>query len=235
MVLFRSMIFALAFYAWSVLLSLLMLPLLLAPWRWISAGMRIWTRGVIWLLRAICGIRVDFRGLEHLPLGPALIAAKHQCMFDTMGPLVVVEDACYVMKSELTRIPFYGWFSEKTKMIVVDRKGQANALRGLLTDAKARIAEGRRIVIFPEGSRTAPRERRNYQPGVAGLYRTLGVPCIPMATNSGAHWPAHGFLRKPGTIVFEFLPAIIPGKSRDAFMAELEDRVERASERLLSE
>jgi 1-acyl-sn-glycerol-3-phosphate acyltransferase len=197
--------------------------------------MVIWTKGVIVLLRAICRIRVDFRGLEYLPATPALVAAKHQCMFDTMGPLVVIKDACYVMKIELTRIPFYGWFSAKTKMIVVDRSAQARALRGLLTDAKARVAEGRQVVIFPEGSRTAPGERRDYQPGVAGLYRTLGLPCVPMATNSGAHWPAHGFLRTPGTIVFEFLPAIAPGLSREAFMAELQVRLEQASDRLLSE
>ncbi len=235
MALIRALAFAAAFYGWSALLSLLMLPFLLGPWRWVSTGMRLWTRGVIGLLQAICGIRVEFRGLDHLPTGPALIAAKHQCMFDTMGPLVVIHDACYVMKSELTRIPVYGWISRKTRMIVVDREGQAKALRGLLTDAKARVAEGRPVVIFPEGSRTAPGERRDYQPGVAGLYRTLGLPCIPMATNSGAHWPAHGFQRIPGTIVFEFLPAIPPGLSREAFMAELQDRVEAASDRLLSE
>ena len=235
MVLLRSLIFAAAFYAWSTLLSLLLLPLLLAPWRWMSAGMVIWTRGVIALLRWICGIRVEFRGLEHLPTGPALIAAKHNCMFDTMGPLVVVKYACYVMKIELTRIPFYGWFSAKTKMIVVDRDGHSNALRGLLTDARTRVAEGRPVVIFPEGSRTAPGERRDYQPGVAGLYRTLKLPCIPMATNSGVHWPAHGFMRTPGTIVFEFLPAIPIGLSREVFMAELQDRIEQASDRLLSE
>ena len=226
MIFARSLIFIAAFYSWSVTLSLIMLPLLLAPWRWVSTGMVIWTRGVIVLLRWICDIRVEFRGLEHLPSGAVLIAAKHQCMFDTMGPLIVLKDASYVMKLELTRIPFYGWFSAKTKMIVVDRGGQATALRGLLTDGKARAADGRPIVIFPEGSRTAPGERRDYQPGVAGLYRALKLPCVPMATNSGVHWPAHGLMRKPGTIVFQFLPAIPPGLSREAFMDDLQRRVE---------
>jgi 1-acyl-sn-glycerol-3-phosphate acyltransferase len=235
MVQLRSFLFAVAFYAWSTILSLTMAPLLLGPWQWVAGGMKIWTQGTIWILRVVCGIVVEFRGLEHLPAGAVLIAAKHQCMFDTMGPLVVVENACYVMKRELTRIPFYGWFSEKTKMIVVDREGQAKALRGMLTEAKARAAQGRPVLIFPEGSRTAPGERTEYQPGVAGLYRTLGLPCIPMATNSGVHWPAHGFLRIPGTIVFEFLPAIAPGLSRETFMTTLKERVERASERLLSE
>ncbi len=198
--------------------------------------MRVWTRGVIvasaWQSATSAS---NFAGSNICRQAQCSIAAKHECMFDTMGPLVVVADACYVMKLELTRIPFYGWFSAKTKMIVVDRAGHSNALRGLLTDAKARVAEGRQVVIFPEGSRTAPGERRDYQPGVAGLYRTLGLPCIPMATNSGSHWPAHGFLRKPGTIVFEFLPAIPQGLSRPVFMTELKSCIEQASDRLLTE
>ncbi len=196
--------------------------------------MDIWAQGIIALL-PICGVRVEFRGLQHAPRGPALIAAKHQCMFDTMGPLVVLERPCYVMKKELTRIPFYGWFSAKSKAIVVDREGEAKALRGLLTDARERVAEGRQILIFPEGTRTEPGTRGGYQPGVAGLYRTLGLSCTPMATNSGVHWPAHGFLRKPGKIVYEFLEPIAPGLRREAFMAELERRIETASDRLLSE
>ena len=230
----RSLVFVAAFYVWSTLVGIFMVPLLLAPGRWMSAAMDVWAKGIIALL-PICGVRVQFRGLNYVPKGPALIAAKHQCMFDTMGPLVVLQRPCYVMKKELTRIPFYGWFSLKSDVIVVDREGEAKALRGLLTEAKQRVADGRQVLIFPEGTRTAPRTRGDYQPGIAGLYRTLGMACIPMATNSGVHWPAHGFLRRPGTIVFEFLEPIQPGLHRQEFMAELERRIETASDRLLSE
>lgn len=235
MIVFRSVVFAGVFYGWSAIMALAMVPLLLAPGRWMSGAMKIWAQGVIVLLRSTCDIRVEFRGLNNIPSGPLLIASKHQCMFDTMGPLVVIDEACYVMKRELTWIPFYSWFSAKTKMIVVDRDGQAAALRGLLSKAKERVAEGRQILIFPEGSRTPPGITVAYQPGVAGLYRTLSLPCVPLATNSGVHWPAHGFLRKPGTIVFEFLAPIAPGLPRVAFMAELTQQVETASRRLLSE
>lgn len=230
----RSLLFVGAFYVWSTFVAILMLPLLLGPGRWMSAAMDVWARGIIALL-PICGVRVEFRGLNHLPSGAALIAGKHQCMFDTMGPLVVLARPCYVMKKELTRIPFYGWFSAKSGMIVVDREGEAKALRALLSEAKKRVEEGRQVVIFPEGTRMAPGIAGDYQPGIAGLYRTLGLPCVPMATNSGVHWPAHGFLRKPGKIVFEFLEPIAPGMRREAFMAELERRVETASTRLLGE
>jgi 1-acyl-sn-glycerol-3-phosphate acyltransferase len=103
----------------------------------------------------------------------------------------------------------------------------------MLSLAKARIAAHRQIVIFPEGTRLAPGEKGVYRPGVAALYRALNAPCILMATNSGTHWPAHGFLRRPGLIVYEFLEPIPPGLDRAAFMATLETRLEAASTALL--
>jgi 1-acyl-sn-glycerol-3-phosphate acyltransferase len=233
MILARSVAFAVVFYLWSILCGLAMLLLLLAPRRWMLRAMALWGVPVIFFLRIICGVRVEFRGLEHLPTGRGLVAAKHQCMFDTMGPLTVFPDACYVMKRELLRIPFYGWFSLKAGMLVLDRQGGAGALRKLIADAKASLAEPRQLVIFPEGHRMPAGTRGEYQPGVAGLYRELGLPCTPMATNSGEHWPPHGFLRRPGLIVYEFLEPIPPGLRRAAFMRELEDRIETASQRLL--
>ncbi len=139
------------------------------------------------------------------------------------------------MKKELLAIPVYGWFCLKAGQIVVDREAQAKALRGLIVAAKEAVAEQRQVVIFPEGHRMAPGETGDYKPGVAALYRGLDLPCIPMATNSGVHWPAHGLLRRPGVIVYEFLEPIPPGLSRAAFMTELETRLETASTALLAE
>jgi 1-acyl-sn-glycerol-3-phosphate acyltransferase len=235
MIVARSLIFVALFYLWSAAIAIAMLPLLLAPRRWTMAAVRMWTRGVIGLLRPICGVRVEIRGLEHLASGAALIGAKHQCMFDTMGPLTVFADPCYVMKKELMRIPFYGWYAAKTRMIVVDRAAQAKALRKLVADARERTADERQLVIFPEGTRMAPGTSGPYQPGVAGLYKALGLACTPMATNSGLHWPAHGFIRRPGVIVYEFLEPIPAGMRREPFMATLEARLETASKRLLGE
>jgi 1-acyl-sn-glycerol-3-phosphate acyltransferase len=235
MMMARSLLFVAIFYLWSILSVIVMTPLLLAPRRWMLAAMAIWGRVVIFLLRWICDVRVEFRGLEHLPRGRALVAAKHQCMFDTMAPLTRFPDASYVMKRELMKIPFYGWFSVKAGMIELNRSGGAKAMRGLIADARARLKEPRQLVIFPEGTRTPPGAKSDYQPGVAGLYRDLGLPCTPMATNSGAHWPAHGFLRRPGLIVYEFLEPIPTGLHRAAFMRELETRIETASSRLLAE
>jgi 1-acyl-sn-glycerol-3-phosphate acyltransferase len=235
MILARSLLFVVAFYVFSTLCAFAMLPLLLCPRRWMILGMAAWSRGVILMLRLICGVRMEVRGRQYLPAGAGLIGAKHQCMFDTMGPLSVFPDSAYVMKRELLKVPVYGWFCVKAGMIAIDRDAQAKALRALIADATARAADGRQVVIFPEGTRTAPGAKGDYKPGVAALYRALDLPCTPMATNSGAHWPAHGFIRKPGVIVYEFLEPIPAGLPRAAFMRLLEERLETASLALLGE
>jgi 1-acyl-sn-glycerol-3-phosphate acyltransferase len=230
----RSLMFTAAFYAWSTLAALAMIPLLLAPRRWMNPAVRLWARVTIILVRVICGVRVEFRGLEHRPAGAALVGAKHQCMFDTIAPVTVLSDPAYVMRDSLLKIPFYGWYAVKAGMIPIDREGRAGALRAMLAQAKARARENRPIVIFPEGTRTAPGTTGEYKPGVAALYRALALPCTPMATNSGFHWPAHGFLRRPGLVVYEFLEPLEPGMERAAFMRQLEDRLEAASKALAS-
>ncbi|MHB8530350.1 MAG: lysophospholipid acyltransferase family protein [Caulobacteraceae bacterium] len=230
----RSLLFVAVFYVWSTLLALAMLPLLLAPRSWMRWAVVGWAASTSVLVRWICGVRVEIRGREHLPTGAALVAAKHQCMFDTMAPYAALPDACYVLRSSLLKIPFYGWYCRKSGMIAVDREGHARALRKLLADARERIAQQRQLVIFPEGTRTAPGESGEYRPGVAALYRELGLACTPLATNSGRHWPAHGFIRRPGVIVYEFLPAIAPGLHRAAFMRLLRERIESASAALLA-
>jgi 1-acyl-sn-glycerol-3-phosphate acyltransferase len=232
--LIRSIIFTLVFYVVSAVMAILMLPLLLAPRSAMTVAFRVWGRFTIWTLRVFGGVRLEIRGRENIPTGPALLAPKHQCLFDTIVPLVLLPDCCQVMKKELMIIPFYGWYATKSEMMVIDRAGAAKTMRKLLADGKAKLAENRQVLIFPEGHRMAPGAAPDYKPGVAALYG-LGFPCTPVATNSGVHWPAHGFLRHPGTIVVEYLPPIPPGLKRAAFMQELQDRIEAASNALLAE
>jgi 1-acyl-sn-glycerol-3-phosphate acyltransferase len=234
LILLRSLLFTAVFYVGSAAASIAMLPLLLGPRRWMIGAFRVWAKGVIWALEAICDIRLEVRGREHIPTGSTLLAPKHQCLFDTIAPLALMPDCCLVMKKELVKIPFYGWYALKSGMVVVDREGAAKTMRKLLTDGRDRLAQGRQLLIFPEGHRMAPGAAPDYKPGVAALYG-LGVACTPVATNSGVHWPAHGVLRYPGTIVLEFLAPIAPGLKRPAFMHELEHRVETASNALLAE
>lgn len=231
----RSLLFAALFYGFSAVLAIGLSPLLLGPRSWVMAVMTTWGKGVTWLLRVICGVKVEVRGREHLPAGAALIAAKHQCMFDIFGSLAFLPDGCYVLKKELVNIPFFGWWALRSRMIVVDREGHSAALRKLVADSRDRMTEARQLVIFPEGTRRHPGEATDYKPGIAALYRELEMPVVPLALNTGVHWAPRGILMQPGTIVFEFLPPIAAGLKRAEFMRELEGAIEPACQRLLDE
>ncbi|HEX3366884.1 lysophospholipid acyltransferase family protein [Phenylobacterium sp.] len=234
MLLVRSLLFTALFYLWSVFWVLLIVPLVVFPRIWMIRSWKIWSLGVMLLLRVVCNIRVEFRGQQYIPRGHALIAPKHQCMFDVFAQFVVLPNSCFVTKQELMWIPFFGWYAAKGRMIVVDRAGQAAALRKMVADAKDRFADGRQLVIFPEGHRGEPGVAGDYKPGIAALYRELEVAVTPMATNAGVHWPAHGVLRHPGVIVYEYLEPIPPGLKRAEFMRVLQDRIETASNKLLT-
>jgi 1-acyl-sn-glycerol-3-phosphate acyltransferase len=230
----RSLIFVALFYLWSAVVAILCTPLLLAGPAPTLKMFDLWASGILLLLRLICGVKVEVRGREHIPTGPALVAPKHQCMLDVFAQFTVLPKTAFVMKQELMWIPWFGWYATKVRTIVIKREAQAAALKKLVREAKERFAEDRQVVIFPEGTRTEPGAPGAYKPGIAALYREIDVPVHPVATNSGAHWPRHGFIRKPGTIVFEYLEPIPPGLKRAEFMRILEERIETASAKLLS-
>ena len=234
MITLRSLVFVAWLYLSIAIFAVGLSPALILPHRYAMRVIKLWARFVIFGLRWIVGVKVEFRGLEHRPDSTALIACKHHAMLDIIIPFAVLENPCLIMKRELIVLPFFGWFAWKTKMISIDRSAHAKALKTMVLQARARSDEGRQIFIFPEGTRAAPGAAPDYKPGVMALYRDLGVPCWPMATNAGVHWPAHGFRRYPGTVVYEFLPPIEAGLKRPVFMAELERRIEAASDALLA-
>jgi len=234
----RALLFNISFYVWSVAMVVAFAPALLLPWQVTVWGQRCWARGVNWLMRHTAGIDVEVRGREHLPAGGSIVASKHQSAWDTLIWHAVLDDPAIVMKRELLWIPIYGWMCMKTRMIPVDRKAGPAALKAMLQRARAAVAAGRPIVIFPQGTRTAPGttvDEVPYQPGVAALYRGLDVPAVPVALNSGLFWPRRSFRRYPGTIVLEFLPAIPSGLKRRDFEATLTARIEGATARLEAE
>jgi 1-acyl-sn-glycerol-3-phosphate acyltransferase len=174
-------------------------------------------------------------GLGNLPAGPAIIAAKHQSAFDTVVWLTLLppgRDPAYVLKQELADIPLWGRLAARGGHIAVDRAAGASALRGMVRAAQGALAAGRPVVIFPEGTRTAPGERVPYQPGVAALAAATGAPVVPVATDSGLYWGRRAFQKRPGTIHVEVLPPLPQGLPRPALMAALEAAVEDASARL---
>lgn len=189
----------------------------------------------MFLMKYLCGLTVEVRGLENLPKQQALIACKHQSAFETMAFHWLVRDPAMVLKKELLNIPVYGWYCRKTKMIAVDRKGHAAALRSMIEQAKQALVDQRQIVIFPEGTRTDIDEERDYQPGIAALYSKLDTPVIPVALNTGLFWPRKKFICRPGVIIIEFLPPIETGLKRAEFMAQLKQSIDENSRRLVQE
>lgn len=236
LVVIRSLLFNAYFWLVSVAMTVGFSPALVIGNRLaLRDAQRHWAALVLWGLRVIARTDIAVRGREHIPKGGALVAAKHQSIWDTIVFHLVLSDPAMVMKRELLAVPLYGRYARATKMIIIDRKGQMRSVRQMVTEAKARMAEGRQIVIFPEGTRKAPGAAPDYKPGVAALYTQLGVPCIPVALNSGVFWPRRGFLRRPGTITIAFLDPIRPGLPRPAFMAALRDRIENATDALVAE
>ena len=214
-------------------LGVISMPLMPFGPRAVLPSVRLWINSALWGLRLLVGVRVEFRGLEHAPKGAALIAGKHMSMLDTLAPFRVLDFPCFVLKRELLRQPVFGAYMKATRMIPIDREAHVSALRQMTADARDRLAAGRQVIIYPEGTRQAPGAPPDYKAGVAALYRDLSLPCHLLATNSGAHWPAQGTRFRPGVAVFEFLPPIPPGLKRAEFMRELEKRLETASRRLL--
>jgi len=229
----RSIVFNAALYLSAIAIGLLATPALFMPRKAAVYVISRLSRFVLFLLKITAGTNYEIRG--EIPEGATLIAAKHQSMWDTIVFVALLNDPAIVLKSELLWIPYYGWFSAKAGMIGIDRGSGSAAVRHLVTQGKTAIKANRPIVIFPEGTRSAPGAAPDYKPGVAALYRQLGVPCVPAAVNSGLYWPRRRFLRKPGTIVLEFLPSIPAGLDRKTFMNTLETRIEEATTRLVIE
>jgi 1-acyl-sn-glycerol-3-phosphate acyltransferase len=231
--LIRSLLFRLWMYGLMAVMGLVCLPLLLGPRRWVKAVVRLWIRLMHGGLRLLCGISIKIEGLEHLPKGGALIASKHQAMIDVFWPWLYCEDPALIFKKELSLMPIFGWYALKLKNVMVDRAGYATALRAMVRQARALADQGRQILIFPEGTRGEVGEALPFKPGVAALYTQMDVPCVPVALNSGLHWPAHGLIMTPGVITVRILPPIAPGLKRKAFMQTLQAQIDEASADLL--
>lgn len=228
----RAYAFKVLLVLWTALVGGSTLPALLLPRAASFAIQRWWGRGVIALLAWLFGIRHRIVGAERIPAGPVILAAKHQSAWDTVILVVSDPPPAFIIKQELARIPIYGWFCLKSGMIPVDRDGGAKALKAMRAKALKRAAEGRNIVIFPEGTRVTPGQRLEYQAGVVSLYKALQAPVVPVALNSGYFWPKAGLTGRRGVITLEYLEPIPPGLDKKQFLATLEERIESAVARL---
>ncbi len=231
----RSLIFNAVFFGSSIPIVLLLTLTLPFPRPVLKRGLELWMHWMVLSLRLFAGLTIEVRGRQNIPDGPAVFASKHQSAWDTGVFFVLTADPAYVLKKELLHIPFYGWLLRKDGMVAIDRSAGASALKQMVRDSRRILGDGRQLVIFPEGTRSAPGSKQPYHPGIAAIYKQTDAPVVPVALDSGLYWARRSFIKKPGTIVIEFLKPMEPGMDRKTFMRELERRVEEKTDSLIAE
>lgn len=229
----RAVVFIVEMYAALAVMSLVWAPFALwdrrNAWRAIGA----YSRHVRRMAERIVGLRSEIRG--PVPAGEVIVACKHQSFFDILLLVSALERPKFIMKDELRYVPFVGWYAKWTSAVPVRRGRGAEAMRKMVADVAAGRAMPGQLVIYPQGTRTAPGDPRPYKVGIHVLYEETGQPCVPAGCNVGVFWPRRGLRRDPGLAVIEFLPPIPPGLAREAFMKRLEEAVETSSDALMAE
>lgn len=235
MLILRSIVFNVLFYANTIFWLIVALPTFLMPFWAIVEIAKAWGRVNLVLLRWVVGIDIEVRGAEKIPKGGLIVAAKHQSAWETFVLVTMFDNPLYIVKRELMWIPIFGWLMAKGRMVPVDRSAGSQALIAMAERARIEIGRGRQLIIFPEGTRRLAGAEPRYKYGVAHLYVAEGVPCVPIALNSGLFWPRRSILRYPGTVVVEVLDPIMPGLDKDVFFKRLQDDIETATARLIAE
>ncbi|MSO67082.1 MAG: 1-acyl-sn-glycerol-3-phosphate acyltransferase [Pseudolabrys sp.] len=234
-ILVRSIAFNLLFYLNTFVYLMIALPTFIMPYRAILAVAKSWGRANLVLLRVVAGIDFELRGREKIPQGPIIVAAKHQSAWETFALLSLFDNPLFIVKRELLWLPLFGWLMMKGRMVPVDRGAGSQALVAMTGRASIELADNRQLIIFPEGTRRPAGAEPRYKYGVAQLYAAAGVPCVPIALNSGLFWPRRSIRRLPGTVVVEILDPIAPGFDKDVFFKRLQQEIETATARLIAE
>lgn len=229
----RSVIFITQMYVAMPLFGIFFAPWALFSRRGAYAACKGYSRYVFWTAKWMVGLKCEVRG--EVPQGEALIAAKHQSFLDIMMIFTALPAGKFIMKKEILMMPVIGQYAKMLGCVPVDRGKRGKAIAKMVADVEAGRVEPGQLIIYSQGTRVAPGKKMPYKVGTAILYEQLRQPCVPVATNVGVLWPKRGLLRKPGTAVVEFLPAIEPGVERNAFMTQLEHAVESRSDALMAE
>lgn len=192
-----------------------------------------WARSMVWFATHVCGIRYRVLGAENIPDEPCIVLAKHESAWETLVFQVILPPQVWVIKRELLWIPFFGWGLAMLSPIAIDRTDGRRALRQTLEQGRARLMQGFSIVVFPEGTRSAPGARGTYQAGGALLATQTGAPVLPIAHNAGDHWPRNSFLKRPGIVTISIGPTMRPeGEKATELMRRVEDWIEDEMQRI---
>lgn len=239
MVFIRSIIFNIFFYGFTAVACIICLPAIFFPRTALMFVIRSYLRIVFWIEKYIMGLTFEVRGQEHLPKeGTFIVAAKHQSAYETLKLHYLLGDPTIVLKRELLKIPLFGLFLTKLGVIAIDRSNKEESINAIVDGAEEMKEANRAILIFPQGTRVAPHmsaKERPYKGGIAKMYGYTGLQIVPLALNSGMFWGRKSFVKRPGTVIFEFLPPIESGLPEKKVMKAVEDRLEEASIRLMVE
>lgn len=236
MIILRSVLFNLAFYANLILRMIVLSPAyFLWPRHKAWSIPKNWVRSNHWLQAKIVGTTFEIEGLNNIPEGGYILAPKHQSFWDAYALLPWVEDAVYILKRELMWIPVFGWYVARMRMIPVNRGARGKVMAEVLERTRVEMAKGRQLIIYPEGTRRPPGAPPDYRYGIARLYASNDVPCVPVVMHPGLFWPRRRFRRYPGHFKVKILEPIPPGLDADTFLKLLTERMEAESDRLLVE
>lgn len=233
----KSLIFSIAFYIYTAFCCFVLVFAFALPRRPAYIAVLFYFRGIAWVERIFLGLDYRVTGRENLPEGGHyVIALKHYSAYETLKMPVIFGDIAIILKRELSWIPFWGWYTIKLGMIPVDRGGRNRAVNSLIEGAKRVNAQGRPILIFPQGTRVNIGDTtsdRPYKVGAAKISEALNIPIIPVALNSGVFWPKHKFVKRSGVVDFKIMPAIMPGANVSETLKKLEAVLEPESEKLV--
>ena len=215
-------------------MGFLCIPFLFLPSAYIRLPAKIWITFIFFLLKTICKITYQIKGLEKVPKEPLIIVSKHQSAFETFALYYHLKNSFFIHKKQLYYIPVFGQYLLKANMVAINRKGKSSAMIKMIHEVKNKIDKGSSVIIFPEGTRKKPGEKTNYKTGFIGIYKEVKRKILPVALNSGLFWPKRPWIMREGNIIIQFLDCLPANLKREEILNIVENNIEDASNKLLN-
>ena len=223
----KSLVFNIFLFSGLILIFILAIPTLLLPAKYTLFFGRVSAKYIIIILKIILNTKVVFHGLENLKkVNNFFVASAHQSMFETFALQIPLDSPIFILKKELLNIPLFGWYLRKIGSVAIIRETTTKENLNFFDKIKERIEKNKRpLLIFPQGTRVKLDENPPFKKGVGRIYRALNLPCVPVALNTGKVWPKNSFMKFSGDIHISFLEPVMPGKEKDEFVKEIENKI----------
>ena len=223
----KSLIFNIFLYCGLILIFILAIPTLILPDKFTIFFGRMSAKYIVFILKLVLNTKVIFHGEENLKkVDRFFVASAHQSMFETFALQIPLDGPIFILKKELMNIPLFGWYLRKIGAIAIIRETTTKENLSFFDKVKNKLEDNKRpLLIFPQGTRVKLDECPPFKKGVGRIYNALNLPCIPVAVNTGKVWPKNSFMKHSGDIHISFLEPIMPGKEKDEFIKEIENKI----------